>query len=137
MEINGKTITTKEELLNLIKEGVNPLEYIKEERDIDFVCHSLVIERTDEDPFWEDSAENLLRAILYYVVFTDNEEKTLARCKNIVEIGLNEANGRDKIAKLLEKEERAKILYVSINIASDKTCRSIFEALENRLSKVC
>lgn len=137
MEINGKTITTKEELLNLIKEGVNPLEYIKEERDIDFVCHSLVIERTDEDPFWEDSAENLLRAILYYVVFTDNEEKTLARCKNIVEIGLNEADGRDKIAKLLEKEERAKILYVSINIASDKTCRSIFEALENRLSKVC
>ena len=137
MEINAKTITTKEELLNLIKEGVNPLEYIKEERDIDFVCHSLVIERTDEDPFWEDSAENLLRAILYYVVFTDNEEKTLARCKNIVEIGLNEADGREKIANLLEKEERAKILYVPINIASDKTCRSIFETLENRLSKVC
>ena len=95
MEINAKTITTKEELLNLIKEGVNPLEYIKEERDIDFVCHSLVIERTDEDLFWEDSAENLLRAILYYIVFTDNEEKTLARCKSIVEIGLNEADGKD------------------------------------------
>ena len=29
MEINGKTITTKEELLNLIKEGINPLEHIK------------------------------------------------------------------------------------------------------------
>ena len=32
MEINAKTITTKEELLNLIKEGVNPLEYIKEDK---------------------------------------------------------------------------------------------------------
>lgn len=137
MEINAKTITTKEELLNLIKEGVNPIEYIKDERDIDFVCHSLVIEKKDEDPFWEESAENLLRAILYYIVFTDNEEKTLARCKSIVEIGLNEADGKDKIANILEKEERAKVLYVSINIASDKTCRSIFETLENRLSEVC
>ena len=137
MEINAKTITTKEELLKLIKEGVNPIEYIKDERDIDFVCHSLVIEKKDEDPFWEESAENLLRAILYYIVFTDNEEKTLARCKSIVEIGLNEADGKDKIANILEKEERAKVLYVSINIASDKTCRSIFETLENRLSEVC
>ena len=105
MEINAKTITTKEELLNLIKEGVNPIEYIKDERDIDFVCHSLVIEKKDEDPFWEESAENLLRAILYYIVFTDNEEKTLARCKSIVEIGLNEADGKDKIANILEKED--------------------------------
>lgn len=137
MEINGKVINEKEELLNLIREGVNPLEYIKDERDIDFVCHSLVIEKKDEDPFWEESAENLLRAILYYIVFTDNEEKTLARCKSIVEIGLNEADGKDKIANILEKEERAKVLYVSINIASDKTCRSIFETLENRLSEVC
>lgn len=137
MEINGKVINEKEELLNLIREGVNPLEYIKDERDIDFVCHSLVIERKDEDTFWEDSAENLLRAILYYVVFTDNEEKNLARCKSIVEIGLNEAEGKDKIADMFEKEERAKVLYVPINIASDKTCRSIFETLENRLARVC
>ena len=45
--------------------------------------------------------------------------------------------GKDKIANLLAKEERAKILNVSINIAFYKTCRSIFETLENRLSKVC
>jgi len=51
MKINEKEISTKSELLDLIREGVNPLEFIKEERDIDFVCNSLVIEGTDEDLF--------------------------------------------------------------------------------------
>ena len=37
MQIDSKVINTKTELLNIIKEGVNPLDYIKEEKDIDFV----------------------------------------------------------------------------------------------------
>ena len=37
MEINSKEITKKEELLDLIKMGINPLEYIKKEKDIDFI----------------------------------------------------------------------------------------------------
>lgn len=136
MEINEKNISTKNELLNLIKEGVNPLEFIKEERDIDFVCNALVIEGNDEDPFYEESAENLLRAILYYLVFTDNEEKTLARCKEIAKMGLNEENAREEVKNLLDKEERAKTLYVSIDIASDRTYKEIFEKLNERLSKI-
>lgn len=136
MKINEKEISTKSELLDLIREGVNPLEFIKEERDIDFVCNSLVIEGTDEDLFYEESAENLLRAILYYLVYTDNEEKTLNRCKEIAKIGLDEENAREEVKKLLDKEERAKTLYVSIDIASDKTYKEIFEKLNERLSKI-
>lgn len=136
MKINEKDISTKSELLGLIREGVNPLEFIKEERDIDFVCNSLVIEGKDEDLFYEESAENLLRAILYYLVYTDNEEKTLNRCKEIAKIGLNEEKARENIKELLDKEERAKTLYVSIDIASDKTYKEIFEKLNERLSRI-
>lgn len=136
MQIDSKVVNTKSELLDIIKEGVNPLDYIKEERDIDFVCNALVIEGNDEDPFYEESAENLLRAILYYLVFTDNEEKTLARCKEIAKMGLNEENARETVKNLLDKEERAKTLYVSIDIASDRTYREIFEKLNERLSKI-
>lgn len=136
MKINEKDISTKNELLDLIREGVNPLEFIKDERDIDFVCNSLVIEGKDEDLFYEESAENLLRAILYYLVYTDNEEKTLNRCKEIAKIGLNEENARENIKELLDKEERAKTLYVSIDIASDKTYKEIFEKLNERLSRI-
>lgn len=136
MQINSKVVNTKTELLDIIKEGVNPLDYIKEEKDIDFICNSLVITGNEEEPFFEESAENLLRAILYYLVYTENEEKTLDRCKEIVGIGLNEESGRDMTRCLLEKEERAKVLYVSIDIASDKTFKEIFEKLNERLSKI-
>lgn len=136
MEINGKAISTKEELINLIKEGINPLEYIKDERDIDFVCNAITIKGNDEDPFFEESAENLLRAILYYLVYTENEEKTLKRCKEITEMGLNEERSRDKVRSVLEQEERARSLYVSIDIASDKTYIAIFEKLKERLSNI-
>lgn len=136
MKINEKDISTKSELLGLIRERVNPLEFIKDERDIDFVCNSLVIEGKDEDLFYEESAENLLRAILYYLVYTDNEEKTLNRCKEIAKIGLNEEKARENIKELLDKEERAKTLYVSIDIASDKTYKEIFEKLNERLSRI-
>lgn len=136
MQIDSKVVNTKSELLDIIKEGVNPLDYIKEERDIDFVCNALVIEGNDEDPFYEESAENLLRAILYYLVFTDNEEKTLARCKEIAKMGLNEENAREVVKNLLDKEERAKTLYVSIDIASDRTYKEIFEKLNERLANI-
>lgn len=136
MKINEKDISTKSELLDLIREGVNPLEFIKDERDIDFVCNSLVIEGTDEDLFYEESAENLLRAILYYLVYTDNEEKSLNRCKEIAKMGLDEEKSRVEVKKLLDKEERAKTLYVSIDIASDKTYIEIFAKLNERLSKI-
>lgn len=136
MQINAKTISTKEELVNLIREGINPLEYIKDERDIDLVCNAITIKGKDEDPFFEESAENLLRAILYYLIYTENEEKTLKRCKEITEMGLNEESSRDKIKSVLAQEERAKSLYVSIDIAPDKTYKAIFEKLNERLSNI-
>ncbi len=136
MQIDSKVVNTKTELLDIIKEGVNPLEYIKEEKDIDFICNSLVITGNEEDTFFEESAENLLRAILYYLIYTENETKTIDRCKEIVKMGLDEETARDSIKNLLKKEERANMLYVAIDIASDKTFKAIFEKLNERLENI-
>ena len=72
MQIGEKTVITKSELLNMIKEGINPLEHIKTEKDIDFVSNSIIIEGNDEDSYWEETAEILFKSILYYVLFTEN-----------------------------------------------------------------
>lgn len=130
MKINEKTVNTKTELLNLIKEGVNPLEYVKEERDIDFISNSIIIDGNDEDPYYEETAEIVFKAILYYVLFTHNEEKTLERCKEIAKMKIEE------IKELVAKEERANVLFKPVEIASEKTAKEVFEKLNDRLSKI-
>ena len=81
MNINEKVISTKTELLDIIKQGVNILDYVKDERDIDFVTNAIIIEGIDEDTYYEETAEIVFKSILYYVLFTDEEHKTLNRCK--------------------------------------------------------
>ena len=89
MNVNEKIIATKTELLETIKQGVNILDYIKDERDIDFVTNAIVIEKNDEDSYYEETAEIVFKSILYYVLFTDGETKTLNRCKEIAKYGIN------------------------------------------------
>lgn len=130
MQIDERTINTKVELLNLIKERINPLEYVKEEKDIDFISDSIIIEGTDEDAYYEETAEIVFKSILYYVLFTKNEEKTLERCKKIAQMQIEE------IKELVAKEERANVLFKPVEIASEKTAKEVFEKLNDRLSKI-
>lgn len=71
MNVNEKIISTKTELLETIKQEVNILDYIKDEKDIDFVTNAIVIEKNDEDSYYEETAETVFKSILYYVLFTD------------------------------------------------------------------
>lgn len=136
MQINSKTVNTKLELLNIISEGTNPLEYVKEERDIDFISNSIIIEGNDEDSYYEETAEIVFKSILYYVLFTENEEKTLQRCKEIAELGLTGSEGINKISNMVSKEERANVLFKPVEIASEKTATEVFKKLNSRLSKI-
>ena len=136
MQINSKTVNTKLELLNIINEGINPLEYVKEERDIDFISNSIIIEGNDEDSYYEETAEIVFKSILYYILFTENEEKTLQRCKEIAELGLTGAEGINKISNMVSKEERANVLFKPVEIASEATAKAVFEKLNERLSKI-
>lgn len=136
MQIEEKVINEKTELIELIRNGVNPLNYIKSETDIDFVSSAIAYINKSEDPYWDDSAETLLKSFIYYLLSKSNESKTLERCKEIVEFGLNDTNAREKIKSMLECDERSKVLFKPTEIASDKTFRGIFETLNNKLSEI-
>ena len=73
MNVNEKIISTKTELLETIKQGVNILDYIKDERDIDFVTNAIVIEKNDEDSYYEETAEIVLNQ--YYIMYYLQMEK--------------------------------------------------------------
>lgn len=136
MQIEEKVINEKSELIELIKEGINPLNYIKNEMDIDFVSSAIAYINKSEDPYWDDSAETLLKSFIYYLLSKSDETKTLKRCKEIVELGLNDTNAREKIKSMVEYDERSKVLFKATEIASDKTFRGIFETLNNKLSEI-
>ncbi len=136
MNINEKIISTKVELLETIKQGINILDFIKDERDIDFVTNAIIIEGIDEDIYYEETAEIVFKSILYYVLFTDDETKTLNRCKEIAKYGINGTDGINKIRDMVSKEERANVLFKPVEIASDTTQKAVFEKLNERLSKI-
>lgn len=136
MQIEEKVINERSELIELIKEGVNPLNYIKNEMDIDFVSSAIAYSNKSEDPYWDDSAETLLKAFIYYLLYKSDETKTLARCKEIVELGLNDTDAREKIKSMVECDERSKVLFKPTEIASDRTFKGIFETLNNKLSEI-
>lgn len=136
MQIEEKTINEETQLIELIKGGLNPFNYIKDERDIDFVSSAIAHINKSEDTFWDDSAEILLKSFIYYLLFKAGETKTLERCKEIVELGLNEDNSREKIKAMVECDERSKVLFKPTEIASDKTYKGIFETLNNKLFEI-
>lgn len=136
MNINGKIISTKAELLETIKQGINILDYIKDEKDIDFVTNSIIIEVIDEDTYYEEIAEIVFKSILYYVLFTESETKTLNRCKEIAKYGMDGTDGINKIRDMVAKEERANVLFKPVEIASETTAKTVFEKLNERLSKI-
>lgn len=136
MNINEKVISTKTDLLDIIKQGVNILDYVKDERDIDFVTNAIIIEGIDEDTYYEETAEIVFKSILYYVLFTDEERKTLTRCKEIAKYGLDGTEGLNKIRDMVSKEERANVLFKPVEIASETTAKAVFEKLNERLSKI-
>lgn len=136
MQIGTKNVNSKIELLEMIKEGIEPLSYVKEEKDIDFISNSIIIEGNDEETYFEEIAEIVFKSIIYYVLYTDSEEKTLKRCKEIAQLGINGIDGINEVRNLVKNEERAEMLFKSLEIASEKTAKEIFEKLNERLSKI-
>lgn len=135
MIIENKEITTKDELLELIKNGVNPLEFIKEDVDIDFLSNALIITGNDEDSYYEETAEIVFKSIIYYVVYSNETLKTIQRCIEIAKL-LNTAEGFESVKDMVLKEERANVLFKPVEIASNKTRKDVFEKLNERLSNL-
>ncbi len=133
-------------VLNLVNpqnsDGYNPLLHITSDIDVDVIAHTIVKGQEGEgkasDPFWDDSAETLLKALIYYLLTTrDPEEQNLASCAELVRAA-NSNNGSSLLTELmheLPENSQARTNYKSIEIATDKTFSSILSTLQSKLSK--
>lgn len=134
MRVNEKNINTYKELIDLIKEGINPLEYIENGEDIEFVSKAITHEEQSQDPYWDDMAEILLKAIINYLVVKDEKDRSLEKCIEIVNLGTD----KEKLNQLFNSlnDEATNYMYKAIEIAPEKTYNSIVEVLNKKLSKL-
>ena len=133
-------------VLNLVRpensDGYNPLMHISSEIDVDVIANTIVkgqkTEGSGSDPFWDDSAEMLLKALIYYLMATrPEEEQNLASCAELVRAA-NTNGGSNLLTELISKlpyDHPARMNYKSIEIAPEKTYSSILSTLQSKLGK--
>ena len=133
-------------VLNLVKpshsDGYNPLMHITSEIDVDVIANTIVkgqkTEGSGSDPFWDDSAEMLLKALIYYLLATrPEEEQNLTSCAELVRAA-NKSGGSNLLSDLMSQlpyDHPARMNYKSIEIAPEKTYSSILSTLQSKLGK--
>ena len=142
LKANGYEI----KVLNLVRpqysDGYNPLMHISSEIDVDVIANTIVkgqkVEGGGSDPFWDDSAEMLLKALIYYLMATrPEEEQNLESCAELVRAA-NTNGGSNLLTELISKlpyDHPARMNYKSIEIAPEKTYSSILSTLQSKLGK--
>ena len=133
-------------VLNLVSpkhsDGYNPLLHINSEIDVDVIANTIIkgqkSEKNTSDPYWDDMAEMLLKALIYYLMATrPPEEQNLASCAELVRAA--NTNGGDNVLtnliNTLPYDHPARMNYKSVEIASDKTYSSILSSLQSKLGK--
>ena len=136
----------KIKVLNLVhpqySDGYNPLMHINSEIDVDVIANTIVKGQksadSTSDPFWDDSAEMLLKALIYYLIATrPEEEQNLASCAELVRAA-NTNGGSNLLTELMSSlpyDHPARMNYKSIEIAPEKTYSSILSTLQSKLGK--
>ena len=123
-------------------DGYNPLLHISSEIDVDVIANTIVKGQKSEgggsDPFWDDSAETLLKSLIYYLMATrPEEEQNLASCAEMVRAA-NSNGGSNLLTELMSQlpyDHPARMNYKSIEIAPEKTYSSILSTLQSKLGK--
>ena len=134
-------------VLNLVNpansDGYNPLMHISSEIDVDVIANTIVKGQKSEagstsDPYWDDMAEMLLKALIYYLIATrPPEEQNLASCSELVRAA-NNNSGSNLLTELMNQlpyDHPARMYYKSIEIAPEKTYGSILSSLQSKLGK--
>ena len=133
-------------ILNLVNpknsDGYNPLMHIESEIDVDVIANTIVkgqkVEGGSSDPYWDDMAEMLLKALIYYLLATrPEEEQNLASCAELVRAA-NSNGGGNLLTELMNQlpyDHPARMNYKSIEIAPEKTYGSILSTLQSKLGK--
>lgn len=132
-------------VLNLVNpensDGYNPLTHIKSEIDVDVIANTIMKGQSDggqSDPYWDNMAEMLLKALIYFLkAVRPPEEQNLASCSEMVRAA-NNTGGGNKLTELMEVlpyDHPARMNYKSIEIAPEKTYSSILSTLQSKLGK--
>ena len=132
-------------VLNLVNpensDGYNPLSHIKSEIDVDIIANTIMKGQSESggsDPYWDNMAEMLLKALIYFLkAVRPPEEQNLASCSEMVRAA-NTSGGGNKLTELMEilpYDHPARMNYKSIEIAPEKTYSSILSTLQSKLGK--
>lgn len=133
-------------ILNLVNpqnsDGYNPLVHIESEIDVDIIANTIVKGQNDitnkSDPYWDDMAEMLLKALIYYLLATrPEEEQNLSSCAELVRAANSNGAGNllTELMNQLPYDHPARMFYKSIEIAPEKTYSSILSTLQSKLGK--
>ena len=116
--------------------------HIQSEIDVDVIANTIVKGQGDvqsqADPYWDDMAEMLLKALIYYLLATrPEEEQNLASCAELVRAANNNGGGNllTELMNQLPYDHPARMFYKSIEIAPEKTYGSILSSLQSKLGK--
>ena len=116
--------------------------HIQSEIDVDIIANTIVKGQSDvqnqADPYWDDMAEMLLKALIYYLLATrPEEEQSLSSCAELVRAANNNGAGNllTELMNQLPYDHPARMFYKSIEIAPEKTYGSILSSLQSKLGK--
>lgn len=137
----------KIKVLNLVNpknsDGYNPLAHIKSDLDVDVIASTIVKGQktagSSADPFWDDTAEMLLKSLIYYLLATrPPEEQNLASCAEMVRAAAADSNGGNLLKEMMSVlpiEHPARTYYKNVEVASEKTFSSILVSVQAKLGK--
>ena len=117
--------------------------HITNQIDVDVIANTIVKGQKSEaasgaDPYWDDMAEMLLKALIYFLIATrPEEEQNLASCAELVRAA-NSNTGDNMLTNLINQlpyDHPARMNYKSIEIAPEKTYGSILSSLQSKLGK--
>ena len=133
-------------VLNLVNpknsDGYNPLAHIKSDLDVDVIASTIIKGQNkggSSDPFWDDTAEMLLKALIFYLIAVrPPEEQNLASCAEMVRAAAADSNGGNLLKEMmsvLPLDHPARTYYKNVEVAADKTFSSILVSLQAKLGK--
>lgn len=133
-------------VINLVdpkcSDGYNPLSHIRpshEALDVDTIAKIISNkdggDKKSSDPFWDQTSEALLKAVIYYILYNrPKEEHSLASCLALVRLG-GENDGDDlrNLFMDLNFDNPARKCFETIRLGSDKTFANILISLAAKL----
>lgn len=130
-------------VINLVdprySDGYNPLSHIRGSLDVDTIAKIISNkegkDKKSSDPFWDQTSEALLKAVIYYIMLNrPEEEQSLASCLALVRLGgENEGEDLRNIFMDLPFDNPARKAFETIRLGSEKTFSNILVSLAAKL----